>query len=76
LETLTLSGRLRHANNPLLSWMANNVSIEMNHAGDIKPSKSKSTERIDGMVALVEALGLWQKATAPKPEQTWEIHTI
>jgi phage terminase large subunit-like protein len=76
LETLTLSGRLRHANHPMLSWMANNVSIEMNHAGDIKPSKSKSTERIDGMVALVEALGLWQTATAPKPEQNWDIVAI
>jgi phage terminase large subunit-like protein len=56
--------------------MASSVAIEMNHAGDIKLSKSKSTERIDGMVGLVEAVGLWQKATAPKPEQTWEIHTI
>jgi phage terminase large subunit-like protein len=76
LETLVLSGKLRHANNPILSWMASSVAIEMNHAGDIKLSKSKSTERIDGMVGLVEAVGLWQKATAPKPEQTWDIHTI
>jgi phage terminase large subunit-like protein len=76
LETLVLSGRLRHGNNQLLGWMANNVAVEMNHAGDIKLSKSKSTERIDGMVALVEALGLWQTATAPKPEQNWDIVAI
>lgn len=76
LETLVLSGKLRHANHPVLSYMAANVAIEMNHAGDIKLSKSKSTERIDGMVGLVEAVGLWQRATAPKPEQTWDIHTI
>jgi phage terminase large subunit-like protein len=76
LETAVLSGRLRHGNHPLLAWMANNVAIEMNHAGDIKLSKSKSTERIDGMVALVEAVGLWQTATAPKPEQSWDIVTI
>ncbi|NBX72819.1 MAG: terminase large subunit, partial [Alphaproteobacteria bacterium] len=71
-----LSKKLRHANHPMLSWMANNVAIEMNHAGDIKLSKSKSTERIDGMVALVEAIGLWQTATAPKPAQSWDIVTI
>ena len=76
LETLVLSGKLRHANHPVLSWMASSVAIEMNHAGDIKLSKSKSTERIDGMVALVEAVGLWQRATAPKPEQTWDIYTV
>jgi phage terminase large subunit-like protein len=76
LETLVLSGRLRHANNAMLSWMASNVAIEMNHAGDIKLSKSKSTERIDGMVGLVEAVGLWQTATAPKPEQSWDIVAI
>jgi phage terminase large subunit-like protein len=76
LETLVLGGKLRHANNQLLSWMASNVAIEMNHAGDIKLSKRKSTERIDGMVALVEAVGLWQTATAPKPEQNWDLTLI
>ena len=76
LETLVLSRKLRHANHPMLSWMANNVSIDMNHQGDIKPSKVKSTERIDGIVGLIEAVGLWQKATAPPAPQSWEIHAI
>jgi integrase len=39
-------------------------------------SKAKSTERIDGIVSLVMAIGLWQQATAPAPEQPWDIHTI
>ena len=76
LEASILQGRIRHANHPVLSAHAAAVAIEMNHAGDIKPSKSKSTERIDGIVALVEALGLWQTATAPKPEQNWDIVAI
>lgn len=76
LEACILQGRIRHANHHVLSAHAAAVAIEMNHAGDIKPSKAKSTERIDGIVALIEAVGLWQKATAPKPEQNWDIVAI
>lgn len=38
-------------------WMASNVAVETDAAGNIKPSKKKSTERIDGIVAGVMALG-------------------
>ena len=76
LEAALLQQRIRHANHHVLSAHAAAVAIEMNHAGDIKPSKAKSTERIDGIVALIEAFGLWQTATAPKPEQSWDILTL
>ena len=76
LEASILQGRIRHANHHVLSAHAAAVAIEMNHAGDIKPSKAKSTERIDGIVALIEAIGLWQTATAPKADQSWDILTL
>lgn len=57
LEKLVISKKLRHGNNPVLNWMAANVAIEQDAAGNIKPSKRKSTERIDGIVALVMAIG-------------------
>lgn len=57
LEKIVISKKLRHGNNPVLNWMASNVAIEQDAAGNIKPSKKKSTERIDGIVALVMALG-------------------
>ena len=38
----------------------------MDAAGNIKPSKSKSTERIDGIAALVTALALANSEEAPK----------
>lgn len=57
LEKLVLSQQLRHAGHPVLRWMASNVAIETDAAGNIKPSKDKSTERIDGIAALVMALG-------------------
>ena len=38
-------------------WMASNVAVEMDAAGNLKPSKARSTERIDGVVAALLALG-------------------
>jgi len=56
LEKLVVSGKLRHGGNPVLRWHASNVSIRMDPSGCIKPDKAKSTERIDGIAALVTAL--------------------
>lgn len=56
-EALVFSGAIQHGGNPALAWMASNVAIEQDAAGNIKPSKKKSTERIDGIVAAVMAVG-------------------
>jgi phage terminase large subunit-like protein len=56
LMELVLSGELAHGGNPVLRWMAGNVMVEIDPAGNIKPSKSKSREKIDGVVSLVMAL--------------------
>ncbi len=57
LEKLILSNSLRHGGNPVLRWMASNVAVETDAAANIKPSKKRSTEKIDGIVALVMAIG-------------------
>ena len=56
------AGRVRHGGNPVLRWMAANLVVEQDAAGNLKPSKAKSTERIDGMVAAIMALA---RLTAP-----------
>jgi phage terminase large subunit-like protein len=56
LEEIVLSGRLRHGGNPVLRWMAGNASFETDAADNWKPSKKKSRERIDGIVALIMGL--------------------
>ena len=56
LEALVMSRKLRHGDNPVMNWMASNVSIESDPAANIKPSKRKSTEKIDGIVAAVMGL--------------------
>lgn len=57
LEKLVLQKKIAHGGHPVLRWMASNVAIEQDAAGNLKPSKKKSTERIDGIVTLVMALG-------------------
>lgn len=60
LERLVMQGRLAHGNHPALRWMADNVAIMSDHNGNIRPAKDKSTQKIDGIVALVIALALTQ----------------
>ncbi len=57
LDRLLLATKLRHGDNPILRWMASNLTVRMDPAGNRKPDKAKSTERIDGIVALIMALG-------------------
>jgi phage terminase large subunit-like protein len=55
-EKLVAGRAFRHGGHPVLAWCAANVCVEQDAAGNIKPSKRKSTERIDLVVALVMAL--------------------
>jgi phage terminase large subunit-like protein len=66
LERLILEHKLAHGNHPVLTWMANNLVVRQDPAGNLKPDKEKSTERIDGMVALVMALDRALRHEAPK----------
>lgn len=56
LERRVLSRQINHGANPVLAWMASNVQIEQDAAGNMKPSKSKSTSRIDGISATLMSL--------------------
>ncbi len=56
-ERLVIGKKIQHGGHPILRWMAANVTVETDSAGNIKPSKKKSTERIDGIVATILALG-------------------
>ena len=56
LMKLTLEERLAHGGHPVLRWMMDNIFIRTDPAGNIKPDKEKSTEKIDGAVATIMAL--------------------
>ena len=56
LFKLLMEGNIIHGGNPVLKWMAGNVVMRQDPAGNIKPDKEKSVEKIDGIVASIMAL--------------------
>lgn len=61
LEALVLSQQLDLLDNPVLRWMFRNVVIYQDTNGNIKADKKKSAQKIDGVVALVNAIGIKMK---------------
>jgi len=61
LETAIVSKRLRHDGHAVLRWNIANMSVESDAAGNIKPSKELSTERIDGGYALIMAIDAMER---------------
>lgn len=53
---LMMEGKIIHGGNPVLKWMAMNVVVDRDAADNIKPTKAKSPEKIDGIVAAIMAL--------------------
>ena len=51
-----MKGNIIHGGNPVMKWMCGNVVIEQDPAGNIKPTKAKSKDKIDGVVAAIMAL--------------------
>ena len=56
LMGLVLEKKIAHGGHPVLRWMMDNIFVRTDPAGNIKPDKEKSTEKIDGAVATVMAL--------------------
>ncbi len=59
---LLIGRTLRHGGNPVATWCASNVSVRRDPAGNEKPDKERSTERIDAVVAAIMAVGRLQTA--------------
>jgi phage terminase large subunit-like protein len=73
LETLLLNQRLVHDNNPVMNMCATAAVVRPDPAGNRKLDKSKSTQRIDGMVALAMAIGV---ASGSEPEKKREFQML
>ena len=58
LEKLVLNAGIEHDGNPVAAWMFGNMAVEIDAAGNLKPSKAKASEKIDGIVALLIALAM------------------
>ena len=56
LLRLVMDRKLAHGGNPVLRWMADNLVVRQDPAGNVKPDKAKSREKIDGIVGGLMAL--------------------
>jgi len=56
-EELLIDKKIVIANNPCLRWMAKNTVALTDDAGNVKYSKRKSRKKIDGIIAMVMAIG-------------------
>jgi len=55
-ERRLLGRKLNHQGNPILAWMADNVAVKQDPAGNLKPDKASSQGKIDGIVGIVGAI--------------------
>ena len=53
---LVFDEKVAHGGHPVICWLMDNIFIRTDPAGNIKPDKEKSTEKIDGTVATIMAL--------------------
>lgn len=74
LEGLLVERRLRHSGDPVAAWAANHVAVYEDATGSIKPDKNKSTEKIDPIVAAVNALAV--ASTVSDEPENWSLIRI
>ncbi len=72
LERLVLANGFHHGGHPVLRRHAQVVAVEQDAADNLKPAKNKSTERIDGIVAMAMALGIALRGGG-QTKSFWEV---
>jgi phage terminase large subunit-like protein len=79
LMNLVLGRKIRHGNNPVLRWNADNLVVNQDPAGNLKPDKAKATQKIDGCVAMIMAIdraGRHEGDTGKSIYETQEVKTF
>ncbi|EJG1872657.1 terminase large subunit [Vibrio parahaemolyticus] len=59
LQTAVIQEKVIHDNNPILNWAIENVTLSNDAAGNIKPDKQRSHNKIDPVAALINAYHVW-----------------
>jgi phage terminase large subunit-like protein len=76
LERLLIGRMIEHDANPVLRWMVGNVAPKEDADGRIKPDRSRSAEKIDGVVSTIMALGRAIEAEAVEGSSVYEERGI
>lgn len=72
LERLLIKQAIFTEGNPVLDWMSSNVVVRTDPAGNLKPDKEASEEKIDGIVAVIMALGRFMANREPVKKSPYE----
>lgn len=59
LERLILSGNTVIDNNEITRWCFRNVELKSDYNGNVKPNKGIKSKKIDGVIAIIQALGMY-----------------
>jgi len=75
-ESAVRTAELNFLNNPVIRWMMKNVVIYIDPNANVKLDKARSRNKIDGVVAAVDAIGGWLTKTSGKSQQIYSGHTL
>jgi phage terminase large subunit-like protein len=77
IQRLLLGKSFDFMNNPVIRWMFRNVTMYQDANGNIRPDKRKSSGKIDGVVALINAVGGFMSVSAEEnSKKAYVSHTL
>ena len=76
IQTEVLQHRLNFLGNPVIRWMFRNVVIYTDPNANIKLDKSRSRNKIDGVVALADSVFAWLDETGGETKEIYKEHTL
>lgn len=76
-QKMVMSGQFDHMGDPVLRWMLGNVQLYQDINENIKPDKKRSRNKIDGIVALIIAIGEYMSVTYGKDDKViYKDHSL
>lgn len=76
VEAEVLRHRLEFYGNPIIRWMFRNVTLYRDPNENIRPDKARSRNKIDGVAALVDAVGGWLDQTSGESKEIYTDHSL
>lgn len=76
LESMVLKGEINMGENPVIRWMFRNVVVYIDPNANVKLDKAKSRNKIDGVVALVDAIGGWLNDETSNKGEIYTDHSV
>ena len=76
IQTEVLQHHFNFLDNPIIRWMFRNVVIYVDPNANIKLNKAKSRNKIDGVVALADAVGGWLNITGGETKEIYKGATL